>query len=169
MNRSLYQKYEGPNQFRLDIVGESFKESNIQKVTKNHPDGHAVATLNWDILNENDNKAISVIIDGYEVGYLSRENARQYHKMLKNLQLNEDTKLVVDATFHQKEFTANTGIWLDFGVLLKPREWQYILDTCTDIKMTKEEIKKSGYAARGCFTFIFGISFVILIMIKSLI
>jgi len=168
MNKSLYQKYEGPKQFRLDIVGESFKVSNIRKILKNHPDNQAIATLKWDILNEHDKKAIQIIIDGYEVGYLSRENAKLYHSMLKKIGLSEYTSFVVAANLITKEYNLNTGIWLDFGILLKPREWQYILDTCTDIHLSKEEIKKSGYAARGCSTFILGFSFVVFILINSL-
>ena len=41
------------------------------------------AVLVLDDDNPYDNKAVRVEIDGYLVGHLSRENARQYRKKLK--------------------------------------------------------------------------------------
>lgn len=168
MEPSLYQKYNGPKQYKLEIVGESFKVSNIRKIMKNHPDNQAIATLSWDSLNEHDKKAIRVIIDGYEVGYLSRENAKLYHRMLKKLQLHEYTNFVVAANFYTKEYNMNTGIWLDFAILEKPREWQYIIDNCTAINLTKEELKKSGYMTRGCSLLVMSFLLAMVLFISQL-
>src|SRR4030042_2459327 len=77
----------GPGTYSLDIVGESNYQSSLEKMCGGQTEeGHekiVQATLIHEDDNPYDNKAIRVDIDGMTVGYLSRENAREYRKRLK--------------------------------------------------------------------------------------
>lgn len=77
----------GPGTYSADIVGESKHQSTLEAICGGRTDeGHekvVVATLVHEDDNPYDKKAIRVDIGGRTVGYLSRENARQYRKRLK--------------------------------------------------------------------------------------
>jgi hypothetical protein len=77
----------GPGTYSLDIVGESKYQSTLEKICGGRTEeGHekiVQATLIHEDDNPYDNKAIRVDIDGMTVGYLSRENAREYRTRLK--------------------------------------------------------------------------------------
>jgi hypothetical protein len=76
----------GPGTYSLDIVGESKYQSALEEICGGRTEeGHkkiVQATLIHEDDNPYDNKAIRVDIGGMSVGYLSRENARQYRKRL---------------------------------------------------------------------------------------
>jgi HIRAN domain-containing protein len=78
----------GPGTFSTDIVGESHYQSALESICGGCTDqGHekiVEAVLVHEDDNPYDNKAIRVDIQGNTVGYLSRENARQYRKRLEN-------------------------------------------------------------------------------------
>jgi len=77
----------GPGAYALDIVGESRYQAALAHICGGRTeDGHnkiVQATLIHEDTNPHDNQAIRVDIEGRTVGYLSRENARQYRQMLQ--------------------------------------------------------------------------------------
>lgn len=77
----------GPGTYSVDIVGESKYQSSLEAICGGRADESqekiAVATLVHEDNNPYDNKAIRIDIEGMTVGYLSRENARQYRKKIK--------------------------------------------------------------------------------------
>ena len=77
----------GPGTYSLDIVGEYKYQSALEKICRGRTEGgHGKiiqATLIHEDDNPYDNKAIRVDVDGMTVGYLSRENAGEYRKRLK--------------------------------------------------------------------------------------
>ena len=68
----------------LDVVGESFYWSNLVALTQRYPDGLAVALLQREPDNQYDRNAIKVLIDGVQVGHLSRDDAEDYQTLLKS-------------------------------------------------------------------------------------
>jgi len=72
--------------FDFDIVGESNYQNALRRIA-GAPDDKGVnkevtAVLHLEDQNKFDNKAVRVDIDGYTVGYLSREDARSYRRRL---------------------------------------------------------------------------------------
>ncbi len=77
----------GPGTYSVDIVGESKYQSALEAICGGRTDESqekiVVATLVHEDNNPYDNKAIRVDVESHTVGYLSREDARQYRKSLK--------------------------------------------------------------------------------------
>jgi len=77
----------GPKTFSIGVVGESHYQSAVESICGGRTDqGHekiVEAVLLHEDNNPYDSKAIRVDIQGNTVGYLSRENARQYRKRLE--------------------------------------------------------------------------------------
>ena len=76
----------GPGLFKHDVVGESKYQKELSAICGGKTeDGHkkvVTALLIHEDTNKYDNKAILVSIDGKPVGYLNRENARQFRQNL---------------------------------------------------------------------------------------
>lgn len=81
-------KLHGPGTFSLEAVGESNYQESLENICGGrNKDGHKLivdAILFHHDNNEYDALAIAVTIKGELVGYLSRENARQYRESLKD-------------------------------------------------------------------------------------
>lgn len=77
----------GPETFSIDIVGESNYQSALESICGRRTDESQEKIVEAVLVHEDDNpyddKAIRVDIQGKTVGYLSRENARQYRKQSK--------------------------------------------------------------------------------------
>jgi hypothetical protein len=77
----------GPGTYSVDIVGESRYQFELESICGGKTDdGHkkvVEAVLIHEDSNPHDNKAVRIDIGGRTVGYLSRENAREYRKALK--------------------------------------------------------------------------------------
>lgn len=77
----------GPGTYSVDIVGESNYQSELEQICGGRTDESQEMIVEAVLIHEDDNpydkKAIRVDIRGKTVGYLSRENARQYRKKLK--------------------------------------------------------------------------------------
>jgi len=77
----------GPGTYSIDIVGESHYQRALESIcggrTEDSQRKEVVATLVHENDNPHDNKAIRIDISGKTVGYLSRDNARDYRKKLK--------------------------------------------------------------------------------------
>lgn len=144
-------QYTGRGRYDLHVVGESFYSKQIKKVLSTHQDRQAMAVVQKDLLNEHDEKAVRILIDGNHVGFLSREDARQFHKFLAKLSINEFTSFYVPARINIDEnHKNNPGIALDFGALLDKTTWQEIIDNMKEIELPKEISHKKT----GCLTFI---------------
>jgi len=78
----------GPGTYSVDIVGESKYQPALEAICGGRTDESqetiVVATLVHEDDNPYDNRAIRVDIQGRTVGYLSRENARQYRKAIRD-------------------------------------------------------------------------------------
>jgi hypothetical protein len=75
---------KGPGTFSIEIVGESHYQENLKNIAGDYSeDGvekDVLAKLIHDNDNPYDNKAISIEIDGYKVGHLSKSSARYYRR-----------------------------------------------------------------------------------------
>lgn len=92
--RKLFGKKEKPpivrltgnGDYELDAVGESnYQKALLKIIGGKTEEGHHMeveAILIQDDCNPYDNKAIAVSIEGEIVGYLSREHARQFRKLM---------------------------------------------------------------------------------------
>lgn len=72
--------------YEFEIVGESFHQPALRSIAGDHGVDAAnllkTAILIPDDKNPHDNKAVKVMIDGYHVGHLSRDDARSYRRRL---------------------------------------------------------------------------------------
>jgi hypothetical protein len=86
-NDKYIAKLEGPGTFSIDVVGESHYQSWLESIcggrTYESQNKLVEAVLVYEDDNPNDDKAIRIDILGNTVGYLSRENARQYRMRLE--------------------------------------------------------------------------------------
>lgn len=77
---------KGTGAYNLEVVGEASYQSALVNICGGHsPDGHKLqvrAILTHEDGNRHDDKAVRVDIEGQTVGYLNRENARQYRQKL---------------------------------------------------------------------------------------
>jgi hypothetical protein len=77
----------GPGTYSIEVVGESYYQDALEAICggRTEDGAHLVveAVLVHEDSNPYDNQAIRVYIHGYTVGYLSRENARQYRRRLR--------------------------------------------------------------------------------------
>src|SRR5688500_11155797 len=80
-------KLSGPDTFSIDIVGESKYQPALASICGGRTDESQEKIVEAVLVHEDNNpyddKAIRVDIQGKTVGYLSRENARQYRKKLE--------------------------------------------------------------------------------------
>ncbi len=80
-------RIKGPQTYSFDIVGESHYQQALESIcggrTDESREKRVTATLTYEDDNPHDNNAIRVDIDGEIVGYLNRELARNYRKMMK--------------------------------------------------------------------------------------
>ena len=78
---------QGPGKFGLEVVGESNYQDALEEIcggrTEEGHDKIFDALLIPDDQNPHDKKAIRVEILGHVVGFLSRENARQFRLRMK--------------------------------------------------------------------------------------
>lgn len=79
---------KGPGTFSLNAVGEANYQNALESICGGRTkDGHKLivdAILFHQDNNQYDAKAVAVTIQGEIVGYLSRQNARQYRESLKS-------------------------------------------------------------------------------------
>jgi len=84
--QELIVNIPGPGLFKHDVVGESKYQNELSEIcdgkTEDGHDKNCHCTTHTRRHNPHDNKAILVAIDGKPVGYLNRENARQFRKLL---------------------------------------------------------------------------------------
>jgi hypothetical protein len=78
---------DGPDTYSVDVVGESHYQDALERIcggrSEEGADEVVRATLVFEDNNPHDNQAVRVDINGMTVGYLSRQNAREYRKQLK--------------------------------------------------------------------------------------
>lgn len=78
---------QGLGDYNLEVVGESNYQEALSRLCGGRTrDGHfkeVTATLIHEDNNPYDSKAIRVEIENVTIGYLSREDARQYRRQLK--------------------------------------------------------------------------------------
>jgi DNA-directed RNA polymerase subunit RPC12/RpoP len=67
----------------LEAVGESFHLDVLVALKQRYPDGLAVALLRREPANPYDRDAVEVLVDGLQVGHLSREDAADYQGLLQ--------------------------------------------------------------------------------------
>jgi len=77
----------GPGEFDVEVVGESHYQQALERIcggrTRNGVEKYVTAQLVLEDSNRYDRMAVRVDIEGQTVGYLSRENAREYRRQLK--------------------------------------------------------------------------------------
>ena len=71
--------------FNVDVVGESNYVDNIRKIARGKTESFSNATLVLEPSNRYDKNAVRVDISGLTVGYISKDEALNYHPLLKLL------------------------------------------------------------------------------------
>jgi hypothetical protein len=114
----------------LEVVGESYRQANLWKVVGCDPCDdriqhrcHAVLVAETD--NEYDANAISVWVDGLQVGFLSREDAADYRAGLERLTEHGGVSLSATIVGGGRDGPPMLGIFLehdptDFGLPVAP-------------------------------------------------
>lgn len=114
---SKVSKLAGFGDCDIDVVGESNYQKNLEQIVgERNPKGikiktKAVVWLEDD--NDYDKKAVCIDIDGKTVGYLSRDDAREFRKFITSNKVSGDEWLV-DALIRGGGNRA--GEWLSYGV-----------------------------------------------------
>lgn len=72
----------GPELYAIELKGESHYQTALRSICSRDREKIVIATLVYEDDNPHDDKAIRVDVKGKTVGYLSRENARQYRERL---------------------------------------------------------------------------------------
>lgn len=76
---------QGRGWYSVDVVGESNYVDNIRKIARGRTESFANATLVLEPDNRYDKNAVRVDISGLTVGYISKDEALNYHPLLKFL------------------------------------------------------------------------------------
>ena len=71
--------------YNVDVVGESNYVDNIRKIARGKTESFSNATLVLEPSNRYDKNAVRVDISGLTVGYISKDEALNYHPLLKFL------------------------------------------------------------------------------------
>lgn len=86
-NAKISYKWPSVGNFDLEVVGESNYQNSLKKISGNATETRFLPAFTAILFLENNNKfdkmAVRVDIDEMTVGYLSREDAREYRKLLK--------------------------------------------------------------------------------------
>ncbi len=108
------------------VVGESNYQKNIKKVaalTSTSETSANTAILRYENHNKHDEKAVVVIMEGYVVGYLSRDDARSFRKKIaKNMKMNLVDEKADSFVCKAKLIGGNTrknGEQISYGVVLR--------------------------------------------------
>lgn len=99
-------KIKGSGKFQVDVVGESFYAASFAELARRHPPvdedsesfGDAVLTLDDD--NPHDPKAVSVSIEGLQVGNLDRQMARDFRDAIARDGLAKYKRFAVSAQLY---------------------------------------------------------------------
>ncbi|MFN7043112.1 MAG: HIRAN domain-containing protein [Acidovorax temperans] len=114
------------DEYEFEVTGESHYQRTLQRLAGEHGDDAAqlitTAVVVPDDANPHDDKAVAVLIDGHQVGHLSRDDARSYRRRLaakKQGMVAAQCGAVVMGGFIRRDGTrASYGVRLD----LKPFE-----------------------------------------------
>jgi hypothetical protein len=113
--------------FDFEIVGESYYQAALKNLVgdpdKHGTTGELTAHLIPEDQNPHDDKAVRVDINGYTVGYMSRDDARSFRRRLTNKKLTSKVTsckaVILGGGIHtQTKQNLSYGVWLD----LKPFE-----------------------------------------------
>ncbi len=88
LKRSDQQEESNDEQYNYDVVGESFQRDHLVALVRNHKAFDAgviytTATLEPEPTNEFDPTAVKVIIEGTQVGYISKLDSEAVTQMIK--------------------------------------------------------------------------------------
>ncbi len=122
--------YLKPSQYSIEIVGESKTQSNIREVilykimVEKYDLEYKDENLTARLILENENKfdpgnAVRVDIDNKPVGYLSREDAKQYRSELQRLGITNENCQCKATAFGKREDIGRKmffGIWLSIDL-----------------------------------------------------
>lgn len=100
----------GDGSYSQEVVGESNYQPALRAAAGSGYETRCVAAVILDDHNEYDNNAIRIEVDGRTVGYLSREDAREYRREIKRT--GQASTIYVNAKIFgggEKHY----GIWLD--------------------------------------------------------
>jgi hypothetical protein len=109
-----WHEYDGTR--KLSVVGESHYQAELMRVSGAPPSGEwtydCMAELVLEPSNPHDEKAVMVHVAGECVGYLSRHNARRFHKRLCAMHDRGEPAMCVAWIGRRAEGNPNLGITL---------------------------------------------------------
>jgi len=117
-------KIRGTGAFQFEIVGESHYQDNLEILcggrTAESAEKRAVAHLILEDTNPHDSLAVRVDINDRTVGYLTRENARQYRQQIAKAGqprlVGVCDALIVGGWYRSKTDVGSFGVKLDLPV-----------------------------------------------------
>lgn len=120
INENIAFTWPSVGNFDFEVVGESNYQDSLRKLGANATDTRLLPAFTAILFPENNNKfdkmAVRVDIDGITVGYLSREDAREYRKFLNRKGI-AGKATSCDATL-TGGFVKNDGTRASYGVYL---------------------------------------------------
>lgn len=112
-------KIRGNGRFEVDVVGESHYADNFTTLAKRHKPGDKEdesfgdAVLTLEDTNPHDPKAVGVTLEGLQVGYLSREMARDFREAIKRDGLGKHRQFAVAARLYWGGDEGHFSVQLD--------------------------------------------------------
>ncbi len=103
-------------EFDIDVVGESHYQDNLEIVASESGRGWDDDLQAWVVPepdNPHDKNACAIYIDDLKVGYLRRQNAKEFKELIKLLDLDKYSKIGVKA-----RLVGGTNNKPSFGVIL---------------------------------------------------
>ena len=114
----------GPGTFEFDIVGEASYQDELSNIcggkTESSAEHYVDAELYLEDENPHDSKAVCVSVKGKTVGYLSRKDARNFRKQVKEYEDQDPIffckAVIVGGWKRSKSDQGNFGVRLDLPV-----------------------------------------------------
>ncbi|MDK6079679.1 HIRAN domain-containing protein [Massilia varians] len=86
-------KITGPGHYRVDVAGESFYRDSLIEICGPHRDDGVNIDVRAKLVLQDDNphdkKAVKVMVNGLQVGHLSRDDARAFRRAVRYGKLSE--------------------------------------------------------------------------------
>lgn len=116
-NPRRYFFWPGSGRFEWEVVGESNYMATLSQI-KAAMDQKNVdevdAFLHPEKNNPHDPNAVAVAIFETQVGYLSRDDAKEFRKLLEKKQIKDQITCCRAKLFGGNQEKTNIGVWLDF-------------------------------------------------------
>ena len=114
-------KLASSGSYDFDIVGESNYQKALESIAGRSDESaehYCTATLEHEMFNKYDKRAVKVSIDGKTVGYIARDVTEAFHEVMKGRTATADA-IIVGGWSRGKRGSGSFGVKLDLDVPLR--------------------------------------------------